>query len=234
MEIREFEITTNGFLSLSMREDNGVPWWWYLNVHGQPLYHIGNNCGTCQAIFERVGKAKLPLTPQQLSEQLRTGFESLPTDVFDTVAPLLPKGRYRVQLVEVKPSLMTQGNRPNTISCNADYFWLCRLTEMEHSADYEMILPIVERSQLNINRIAFYKSMFDNNQNPVALAFSMYDERAVRGEYGQNALVHFLLDGHHKIMAASEMFRSIFVLSFTRLNTYAETMSWLKSNTAYR
>ena len=232
MVIREFEVAKNGILSLSMREDNGVPWWWYLNIHGQPLYHIGNNCGTCQAIFERVGKAQLPLNPHQLSEQLRIGFESLPTDVFETVAVLLPKGRYRVQLLEVTPSLITQENRPDAISCDADYFWLCRLTEMQHSADYEMILPIVERSQLNTDRIAFYKNMFENKQKPVALAFSMFDERAVRGEYGQNAFAHFLLDGHHKVMAANEMFRSISLLSFTRLDTYAETMNWLKSNTA--
>lgn len=229
MESREFEVVTNRILSLSIREDGGVPWWWYLDIRGQPLYHIGNNCGTCSAIFERVGKANFPLTPQQLSEQLRIGFKTLPQEVFETVAPLLPKGRYRVELLEIQPSLFTQENRPDAISCEADYFWLCHLAETQRRADYEMILPIVERSQLNSDRINFYKNMFENKQNPTALGFSMHDERIVRGEYGQNAFVHFLLDGHHKVMAACEMSCSISLLSFTRLDTYAETIDWLNS-----
>jgi hypothetical protein len=224
MESREIEVATNGILSLTIRKDGAVPWWWYLDLRGQPLYHIGNNCGTCEAIFRRVRNANLPLTPQQLSKQLEIGFEMLPQDVLETVTGLLPKGRYRVELLTVTPSFVTQENRPSSISCEADYFWICRLTETRNSADYEIILPIVDHSQLSKDRIAFYKKGFENEQNPVALAFSMYDERAVRGEYGQNAFAHFLLDGHHKVMAASEMSRAISLLSFTRLNSYAETM----------
>jgi hypothetical protein len=53
----------------------------------------------------------------------------------------------------------------------------------------------------------------------------MYDERVIRGEYYQNTFAHFLLDGHHKIMAASEMAVTVSMLSFTRLNTYAESRS---------
>jgi hypothetical protein len=224
MKSQEFEVATNGVLSLSLREDGGRPWWWYLDIQGQPLYHIGNCCGTCNAIFKRVRNANLPLTPQQLSEQLEVGFDELPQDVVETVTALLPKGRYRVKLLEVQPSLITQENRPNSISCEADYFWLCRLTETKNSADYEMILPIVERLQLNADRISFYKNMFKNKQNPTALAFSTHDERVVRGEYDQSALVHFLLDGHHKVMAANELSQAISLLSFNRLSTYAQAL----------
>ncbi|MGB8981733.1 MAG: hypothetical protein WCC12_07645, partial [Anaerolineales bacterium] len=70
MESSEFEVAANGVLSLSVRKDGNIHWWWYLDIKGQPLYQIGNSCGTCQAIFERVCNANMPLTPRQLSEQL--------------------------------------------------------------------------------------------------------------------------------------------------------------------
>jgi hypothetical protein len=224
MKSREFEVVTNGALSLSLRDDNGHPWWWYLDLHGQPLYHIGNHCGTCNAIFKRVRNANLPLTSQQFSEQLQNGFEELPQDVFETMTALLPKGRYRVELLTITPSLMTQENRPLSISCEADYFWICRLVEKKQAADYEIILPIIEKSQLDTHRIDFYKREFQHALSPIALAFSMYDERVIRGEYYQNAFAHFLLDGHHKVMAASELSQAISLLSFIRLNSYVEPM----------
>jgi hypothetical protein len=224
MKSREFEVPINGVLSLSLREDGGAPWWWYLDIQGQPLYHIGNRCGTCNAIFKRVQNATLPLTPQQLSEQLEIGFEELSQDVLETVTALLPKGRYRAELLTITPSLMSQENRPLVISCEADYFWISQFTQTPKSAEYEIILPIVERLQLDPGRIDFYKRKFETGLNkPMALAFSMHDERVIRGEYDQSAFVHFLLDGHHKVMAASEISQAVSLLSFTRLNTYAET-----------
>lgn len=95
------------------------------------------------------------------------------------------------------------------------------MTYHEQGVDYEIILPIVAHSHLNADRIDFYKREFENGLKPTALAFSIYDGRVIRGEYQQNTYAHFLLDGHHKVMAASEMSLAISVLSFTRLNTYA-------------
>lgn len=223
MESRELKVKNNGVLSLTIRERSGVPWWWYLDIKGQPLYRIGNICGTCEALFEKVRNANLPLTPQEFSEHLRVGFKSIPEEFLETAAELLPKGKYHVELLSVTPSLFTRKNRPSSISCEADYFWVCQLAETEREARYEIILPIVDRSQFNVDRIAFYKEEFEKHNNPTGLAFSMYDERAVRGEYYQNAFAHFLLDGHHKVMAASEMSRPVSILSFTLLNTYAES-----------
>jgi hypothetical protein len=87
---------------------------------------------------------------------------------------------------------MTQENRPLSISCEADYFWICHLVENKRGADSEIVLPIVDQLQLNLERIDFYTRKFENGLNPVELAFSMYDERVIRCEYYQNAFAHFL------------------------------------------
>ena len=67
------------------------------------------------------------------------------------------------------------------------------------------------------------RAEFESGHNPTALALSIYDSRAPMGRYYQNALAHFLLDGHHKVMAASQLSRPISILSFLRLNSYAES-----------
>ncbi|MGB8984505.1 MAG: hypothetical protein WCC12_21745, partial [Anaerolineales bacterium] len=136
------------------------------------------------------------------------------------VSALLPRGRYRAELLTVTPSLVTGQNCPQEISCGADYFWLCNLTTSQKTAEYEIILPIIDRRKLDRERIDFYKKAFQGVMKPTAMTFSMYDERAVRGEYLQKAFVHFLLDGHHKVLAASEMSQSVSVLSFLALDPY--------------
>jgi len=223
MNNHEITIKTDEILSLTIRDGRTQPWLWYLDIHGQPIYFIGNNCGTCPAIFSRVHNAKLPLTPKQLSNQLDTGIGTISQDIINTVSVLLPKGRYNIKLSTVKPSMITEKNLPTQIGCQSDYFWLCRFAKRGKGAEYEIILPIVAPLELNPKRIEFYKAIFERGLEPTALAFTIHDNRAVNNEIPQIALVHFLLDGHHKVMAASQMSRKISLLSFERLDTYAET-----------
>jgi len=215
MKTRELEVTTNGAISLAIHNGNR-PWWWYLEIEGQPLYLIGNDCDTCPAIFRRVDQARLPLTPQQLSAQLEAGLNSISQEVMDTVAALLPKGRYAVQLLTVKPTLLTQEKTPGRVSCEADYFWSCPVQKHEEHND-EIILPIVPSADLNAERIASYKARLERGEKPTALAFSILDKRTPGGRYVENILAHFLLDGHHKVMAASQLSQPVSILSFMYL-----------------
>jgi hypothetical protein len=217
MQPQELEITADGVLSFSIRDDGDRPWWWYLDIHGEPLYLISNACGTCSAIFQRVHDQGLPLTPRQLSAQLEAGLTSIPQAIIDTVAVLLPRGNYRISLLTFTPSLIMKGNQPYGVGCEADYFWLWDLRTTERSADYEIALPLVPYSELNADRVAFYQAKVASGKIPTALALSLYDGRAPMGRYSQTALAHFLLDGHHKMLAASQLSRPITLLSFLRL-----------------
>jgi hypothetical protein len=81
---------------------------------------------------------------------------------------------------------------------------------------YELILPCVAETALDATRVADYREQIQQGQTPTALALSFNDERAPSGRCVQSALVHMLLDGHHKIMAASQLGQPIQVLSFLR------------------
>jgi hypothetical protein len=216
MNDQYFQVKTDGALSLSIQGERKGPWTleFYLNFNGQPLYLIGNLCDTCQAMFRRIKYAHLPLTPQELSKQLDVGLSTISQDVINTVAALLPKGSYKIELITVKPSLIAGQKPPVYISCQADYYWLGYYEKTLKQLDFELVLPVVPRSEINGNRVAYYKAWYKSGREPTALSFSVYDYRLIRGEFGQVTLAHFLLDGHHKVMAASQMSRSISVLSF--------------------
>ena len=50
-------------------------------------------------------------------------------------------------------------------------------------------------------------------ETPTALAISVVDVRCPAGRFWDVTLLHFLLDGHHKMTAASDLNRPINVLS---------------------
>lgn len=217
---QEFTKGTDGALSFNIRNDHDRPWWWYLDLNGEPLFLISNACGTCEAIFERVRNLQTPIGPQELSTQLAKGLTSIPGETIQALRPLLPKGDYLVGLIELLPAQLSFGERPRDIGCHADYFWWRLFERNKDGSAYELVLPSVAKTALDAQRIAAYCAQIQQGQKPTALALSIVDERNLGGgRYTEYALAHFLLDGHHKVMAASQMGSPITLLSFLRETT---------------
>jgi hypothetical protein len=215
MHYRELDIAVDGLLSLSLHGER-FPQERYLNLDGKPLYLAGNVCETCFVIFRKLRNANLPLAPIQLSTLFETGLQSIPADIVETVKLLLPKGKYIVGLVRSN-YWKAQKRQPGRYfpNCQADYYWMRHINPDEYLYRDEIILPVVEERRLNKRRIKFYKDRIIEGQVPTALAFSIVDSRVPRGGlYHQSTLVHFLLDGHHKVMAASQLEKPISILSF--------------------
>lgn len=213
----EVSLPTDGALSFVIRDGNDRPWWWYLDLYGIPLYLISNACGTCEAIFERVQNLDVPLAPNELSAEFADGVQVVSTELIQTVTPLLPKGEYIVGLIETIPVHLKQVQRHRFIGCQADYFWWRLFREKINEITYELILPFVPEKNLSAERISWYQNQFQLGHKPTALALSMIDERDISGgRFKERALVHFLLDGHHKVMAASQIGRPVTILSFLR------------------
>lgn len=219
---QQFTNIQDGALSFTNRDGSNGPWWWYLDLHGTPLYFLSGSCGTCEAIYERVGTLDTPLTPQQLSATLNAGLDAVTPEVVQTVAPLLPKGRYTVNILSILPTRRDQNQSQPHVSCAADYFWWRLFDQREHGIFYELILPCVAETALDAERIAFYRAQIAQGHKPTALAFSFSDSRGLGGgRYRQGVHVHMLIDGHHKVMAASQLGQPIQVLSFFCENPYS-------------
>jgi hypothetical protein len=221
MTSQQFTLVQDGALSFTVRDGGDRPWWWYLDLHGKPLYFLSGSCNTCEAIFERVGTLDTPLTPSELSAALNAGLAAVTPEVIQTVAPLLPKGRYLVNLLSILPTRWDYHQPHPRISSAADYFWWRLFDQRGREIWYELILPCVAETVLNPTRISYYHSQILQGHQPTALAFSFDDSRALAGRSTQAALVHFLLDGHHKVMAASQLGQPIRLLSFLCENPYS-------------
>ena len=212
----QFTVEENGLFSFSIRKDGNSPWWWDLDLGEKPLYRLGNLCGTCATIFRLINNANLPLAPNELSQLLENGIQDTSSDINNTVSHLLPSGQYSVQVITVKPSIKIQENGDYKLkwSWDVDYLWENNTKEADHSVEYDVIFPIIAQSELMPDRIKHYEEKLKNGSKPTALALTIEDERAPRGNYQETVTAHILLDGHHKVMAASRLSYPITLLSY--------------------
>jgi hypothetical protein len=216
MDNQEFTVEADGLFSFSIRKDGNRPWWWDLDIGGKPLYRLGNLCGTCATIFRLINNANLPLAPNELSQILEDGIQETNSEINNTISHLLPGGQYTVEIITVKPSIKIRDNDDYKLkwSWDVDYLWENDVKESDGLVEYDIIFPIVSQSELIFNRIQQYEAKLKRGDRPTALALTIEDERAPFGKYQERVTAHILLDGHHKVMAASRLSYPITVLSF--------------------
>jgi hypothetical protein len=85
---------------------------------------------------------------------------------------------------------------------------------------FEFIVPMFPKRYLHAKTIESYEAISDHQTTPTALAVSILDVKQPANRNGNSAiashwcLAHYLLDGHHKMYAASEVGKPISLLSF--------------------
>jgi hypothetical protein len=240
--------TTKSRLEFSLRMGSRRPWWRDLDLDGQSLYRIGNICDTCEVMFEKHNDANLPLAPAELATLLRSGLMDISQTVVDTVAKIIPRGKYSVSLLELQPALIKfkapkyyiwENIRPVRVPAEwwpykaerIQPWWYAQPNKspgFQKDALYEAILPLVSEKLLNRTTIKSYTSAMQDNLKPTALALSVVDVRFVSGRAFDWRLIHFLLDGHHKMMAASRSDKPITLLSFLNIDESFALSQWIE------
>lgn len=246
MKFLEFSIPhDNNRLSFAFGYGDLRPWWRDLNLDGESLYRISNICDTCEMILEKSRDASLPLAPAEMGGRLRSGLARVDRDMVGTASRLLPKGDYLAALLLIQPTILTLKNPDKTwpdaaLWENADPiripkniwpnmpkhipFWYGRkrpdkASSLRENSLYEAILPIVDLDSLNPQRVKEYEEEIKRGVLPTAMALSVIDARYLSGGKAFDwRLVHFCLDGHHKLMAASRLKAPISLLSFLSLS----------------
>jgi len=204
-----------GRLAFTTRDGEQRPWWRDLDLDGQPLYRIGNICDTCEAIFDQMATVDLPLAPRELANQLREGLDSLPHEVIDTISVILPDRRYIASLLTIEPLHFPAAHRLR----GPNYHTIRQKTHLTNTVMLpEIFLPLIKENQYNPATIEAYEKTIALGKYPTALALSVLDVRYLSGKAYEWQLAHFLLDGHHKIMAACRVGRPINLLSFFALD----------------
>jgi hypothetical protein len=214
------------------------PWWRYLDCDDQPLYLIGNICDTCEAVFGLAGESQYALAPAEIGEMLRSSMDKVPQPFVDSMVKILPNGKYLIGLISVKPALQESPAEEKTTSNlqkppdrayqhmrRPDYYWT-----MPGENWQELFLPILAKTGFDAQQVDFYRRQIEAGTTPTALAFTLMDRRTPAGRYIQHTIAHFLLDGHHKMMAASLLNAPIKLLSCINISeSFAgeEDVLWL-------
>jgi len=243
-----------GRLSFTLRMGSNRPWWRDLDLDGQPLYRIGNICNTCESMFSKYEIDKLPLTPSGLAEKLHSGLTSISNEVIDTIKAILPNGNYIVSILKFRPALVEfrksvyyLWENPQPLKIPAEWlnnserikpWWFAQPKKspgFQEGKLYEAVFPLISKKSLQKKEIKKYISELKNNDLiPTALALSVVDVRFVSGRAFDWRLIHFLLDGHHKMMAASQSNKPIKLLSFLNTSESFSPDEWVERTVKIR
>ena len=222
--------------------DGSAGWSRYLTLEGEKAYFIGGACDTCAFLFERMGGANRNVSPGETADLLRSGLRNVQDALAADFDKVVPKGHYRVGLLEMAPTLVTPGTEHDyfaheqTELWGTDAFWDLPYnpkTEYYRTPSiplggcrqlFEFVVPMFPKSWLSEKTLKAYRDRLSAGDKPTALAVSILDVRGptIREE-GPDicehwCLTHYLLDGHHKTYAASLAGTEITLLSF--LSTY--------------
>lgn len=223
------------------RQTGGGPGRRSLVVDGEPAFELSFWCGTCPFLFRRLETAQQTLSLESVQERL-TGALADPDDdgVIDAFGAVLAEGEYLPMLLRVEPRLVVPGKEGDYFSgeqvatWGLDQFW--GLPEYPHTPYYrtfetavdasahlyEFVVPMVPPTWNARERVEEYVELMGRGMVPTAVAVSTLDlcEPAAGmpdDQYEHWGLTHFLLDGHHKLVAAATAGRPVQLLSLLAL-----------------
>jgi hypothetical protein len=213
-------------------------WDRFITLDGKKAYHIGNICGTCAFVFERLPGANDKLSPTELSARLKDGLTEIGEDVVRTAMAVLPAGGYNVLLLNCAPRLVLPAKdgdyffEEQVALWGIDGFWgLPHYTKTEYYRTdlvkmsnrrglFEFVVPMFPKNYLHKEAISSYRNALSQGVVPTALAVSILDVKQPANWDGDPdftehwCLSHYLLDGHHKVFAAYELGKPVSILSF--------------------
>jgi hypothetical protein len=219
-------------------------WDRFISLEGEQLFHIGNVCGTCQFFFRRVIERFVPsLDIESIRTALEAGILSLDTTA-SAFSELLPDGNYIAALFEVGPRLVGAGKAQDYFTTDQLQTW--RDDEGSEPASgyyrgesrrirdreklFEFMIPLYDVAHLNSARVEHYRRAIEQGVRPTAVSIGVLDvkesmtwpevngaevEPEIRAHW---CFANYLLDGHHKMAAASDTEHPITLLSFIAID----------------
>lgn len=208
-----------------------------LQLDGTDAFTLAFWCGTCPLTFERLDGSNRTLSSDELQSRLNVGVTSIEDDLLASVSLILPEGMYVPLLLSVKPRLVFPSQPGDYFAeeqvehSGIDAFWgipespktpYYRAHEGQldsHSAMFEFLVPMVPPSWNDRSRVDAYTAEFDRGVSPTVLALSIVDRtQPLDSDDAHTGLIHFVLDGHHKIEAAARSGARLTVLSFVAVD----------------
>lgn len=215
----------------------------YLAIDGKEVFDLGFPCESCTIVFSRVDAATIPMSPPEISAALGAGVSSLDDPLLASISHLVPVGEYVVALLTISPRLVAPGEPDEyfaneyrrTTDRKADAgtaYFRGRTTELtpgaasDSSATFiELAVPLVPIGSLDPSVLSAWEVELAAGADPTVFALSdlqwvglnHWESDFEPDPKTQVVLTHFLLDGHHKMLAAARTQSTVGLLAFVPL-----------------
>lgn len=213
-------------------------WDRYLTINGRKAFHIGNVCNTCAFFFERLSGGESGVCVAGVANELAAGVTAISQDVVTSWANVLPQAEYQICLFDVQPTPAGPGSETDyfshdltdlwdvdgmsgvPIKLHTDYYRLGSTLLGEGAEIFEFLVPMFPKDELKMDDTKRYLAALERGDKPTAVAISVLDYKQPAEWTGEPevtehlCLAHYLLDGHHKVLAAAQSGRPISLLSF--------------------
>ena len=205
----------------------------FLTINGVAGYLLAYACGTCGLVLRsQPGTPPLPIAAEAVRDRLNHGLAEPDPEVIEAFGARLPRDDYLVMLLDVRPILVEPGSPRDYFVAEQPRLWTREEMEEPEATDPANVAyyrlgdqPIGERHRLF--QFAVPMRPLDSMEQTVlshyagtgesgtAVALGVLDisgpHFSAREHWG---LFHFLLDGHHKMLAAARAGRVMRMLSF--------------------
>lgn len=216
-------------------------WDRFIAFDGQNIYHIGNVCGTCSFFFERLIDCQKSINPNETIDKLNLGLTYIDDNTLDILREIIPNGFYEIALLNINPKYVLLGQAADYFAneqvdlwgtvqhegvlhlSNVNYY---RGIDKEIGDDqkmFEFFIPLTSTEYIDQIRVDFYKEQIHKGYKPTVISLTVLDIKEpavwpnedIKPEFTSHwCVAHYILDGHHKIKAASEMNSEITLLSY--------------------
>jgi len=225
-------------------------WYCHLLVNGERIYEYGCPCGTCGIVFRKVGSINHQVSDPE-AVQILGELNKIPSSKdLQRLARVLEPGIYHPLVIEGKVSSIEPGAANDYFASDVvrlfgleppeykdswgpwtTYYKLGPDVEIERSGRISgphkalitsVVMPLHNPSQLDRERIDFWKGKHSEGDTLAGFALSVVDNQSPAMEppdptYKYKELFLFtncLIDGQHRIQAAAELGVAVRILSF--------------------
>lgn len=206
----------------------------HLIVDGAEAFELSFPCGSCALLFRRLDEGARALAADALHDHLDEGVPAIDDpSLRDLVSTILPEGTYLPLLLSIEPVLVAPGDDHDyfsreqvahrgidpTLGAPEDpatgYYRGPTRTTGDHETLFEFLVPMVPPDWNDRERVASYEERLRAGGAATVLAVSVLDRtQPFDSADAHTGLVHFVLDGHHKLEAAARLGVPVTVLSF--------------------
>jgi hypothetical protein len=210
----------------------------FLTIDGEQRFLTGYWCDTCFFVFKRL-PGGVRHSPLDISQMLRTGIGNLDEAPIETILQSLPAGRYEGLLLRTTPIQVALGSDLDYFSHEQPDDWdppyddetglpyypaidyyiteSCTFLGREDRV-FEFIVPLYPTRFTNRGRVEEWRETLIQGTS-TAVAISVIDLKTPTvytdpPRARHVCITHYLLDGHHRMLAAAELQRPLQLLSF--------------------